>query len=176
MSHLGSHRTKAGRLRIALALFAVLGLFASGAVPAALADDGGDDECSSSFDGGFVVLDDDCHDDGDDGGDDADMASSGSRGGRYRLEIITASCTFSASGTSYDVEVRAGRTLRQKTATLRLLDVTSGTSVLAATKPAPGRLIDLEGSVAKKVGRMGLGLVDASGHYLKLVTVRCTAA
>ena len=151
MSYLGSHRPRLRWFRVALALFTVLGLFAAGAVPAALAHD-------------------------DEGDEPAVEAQATHAGGRYRLEIISASCTFSASGTTYDLEVRAGRTLRHATTTLRLLDATSGISVLATTKPAAGRLVDLEGSVAKKVGRMGLGFVDARGDYLKLVTVRCTAA
>ena len=58
----------------------------------------------------------------------------------------------------------------------RLLDATSGIQVLSSTEPAPGRRIELSGTVAKRVGRIGVGLVDVRGRSLKLLTVRCTTA
>jgi hypothetical protein len=178
MSYLGSHRPRLHWFRVALALCTVLGLFAAGAVPAAIADPGDDGgECSSGFDGGFVVLDDDCDDDGEDDGDDvSDAVSDASRPGRYRLELISASCRMTSTGTTYSFEAIAGRALRSKTATIQLLDATSGIRVLSSVEPAPGRQIELSGTVAKRVGRIGVGLVDVRGRYLKLLTVRCTTA
>lgn len=178
MSYLGSHRPRLRWFRLALALSMVLGLFAAGAVPTAFADDDDEEECSSSFGGGLVVLDDDCDDDddGDDDGDDDASSSSGSRAGRRGLILVEATCTYSPAGTTYVFDFKTTRQLRASIATMRILDVTDGTRILSSSKPVGGRHIVTSGTVDRRVGRMGLGLVDVRDRYVKLLTVRCTAA